>query len=791
MNKRSKQIIAQGVYLMVFALTMLAAGAVFAQEVQVPQSITELTSATPASDWSMRMWRSLFGEFADDPFSTLGAPTTLLGSVFIVFNGAIFVVGTIWATYSILGGVVGTAHEGEVLGKRMSTVWFPIRMVTGIAGMVPIFGGFTINQAIMMFLTTIGIGIANVMWSTGVNNTAQFQGLMNNQAFAPTAVPDARRVARDMFTASVCLIGQTQNALLTGEEKLGRLHLPRIEASSSAEDGTSSYLYGTQADPTKCGQATVKASPSWLSGGDYRSSSSPFAFRSGAVDYRAIETQSIDAKITGLGRMQAETQALALEWYIARETALLEGGEVPPIPLAKIDAIGAGFTRSTALDLAERLANKTPEAITEAAKANMLAVGWFGAGSWFSTFAEANAASADAAKAVKLISDGPEARERLASSTVQVLDVVTAGMAAEEKRRAGGSTRSGSGDGSSALLDSAIEDSCAAMPVLGGLVGTASGNCSLGQSVVSAAIRASAVGSGGGGSAGLDDQGLVNPIIMMKNMGDYVMSFSTTVIAASGAVQGAAWIAENASDAVKSIPLVGKAVGAIGAASGAVGEAAGTIKTIAIVLLVLGAAMAIYIPMIPFITWIGAILAYAASMIEGLAGATLHSMAHLDSEGEGMGQRTAHGYMFYINAVARPGLMIIGFFFASAIMISVGTLQAQMFLPAMANVQGNSMTGLLSIAMFLLIFFVINLTLITASFNLVYVITDQVIGFIGGQVGQKLGQDTEDKANNMFLMAARVGPSAATEMSRKAGGAAGAAGAAGAGGGAGKGGKQS
>jgi hypothetical protein len=78
----------------------------------------------------------------------------------------------------------------------------------------------------------------------------------------------------------------------------------------------------------------------------------------------------------------------------------------------------------------------------------------------------------------------------------------------------------------------------------------------------------------------------------------------------------------------------------------------------------------------------------------------------------------------------------------------------------MANVQGNSMTGLFSIVMFLVIFFVMNLTLITASFNLIYVITDQVIGFIGGQVDSKLGRDTEDKVNNMFMMAARVGPSA-------------------------------
>jgi hypothetical protein len=164
--------------------------------------------------------------------------------------------------------------------------------------------------------------------------------------------------------------------------------------------------------------------------------------------------------------------------------------------------------------------------------------------------------------------------------------------------------------------------------------------------------------------------------------------------------------------------------------------------------------------MVPFIIWMGAILSYAASMIEGLAGATLHSMAHLDADGDGMGQRTQQGYMYYINALARPGLMIIGFFVASALMIAVGTLQAQMFLPAMANVQGNSVTGLFSIAMFLVIFFVMNLTLINAAFGLIYVITDQVIGFIGGQVGQRLGQDTEDKANNMFLMAARVGPGA-------------------------------
>jgi hypothetical protein len=170
--------------------------------------------------------------------------------------------------------------------------------------------------------------------------------------------------------------------------------------------------------------------------------------------------------------------------------------------------------------------------------------------------------------------------------------------------------------------------------------------------------------------------------------------------------------------------------------------------------------MAIYIPMVPFITWMGAILAYAASMIEGFARSTLHAMAHLDGDGDGLGQRTTHGYMFLVNALARPALMLIGFFFATGIMISIGTLQAHLFLPAMANVQGNSVTGFFSIAMFLVVFFVMNVTLISASYNLIYVITDQVLGFIGGQIDSRLGRDTEDKVNNMFLMAARVGPGA-------------------------------
>jgi len=734
--------VTQGVILMLLGALAIA-GPALAQGIP---DLDALRGATPEADWSMKLWRSLFGDFADDPFSQLGGPTSLLGSVFIIFNGCIFVVGFTWALYGIMSGIVGTAHEGEVLGKRMSTVWFPIRMVTGIAGMVPIFGGFTLNQAIMMFLTTIGIGIGNSMWTGAVNNTDQLQGLLNNQAFNPTAVSAAKQVALNMFMSNVCAAAERDNNARTNASPE---EIVRVSSVANAEDGVISYQYGSALDYRRCGHAS--ATMTATRGGD-----NLLAYRVESVDYDGIRNVTFAAYRDSLGQLQATMEQQAIAWFNARRVALDAGNPVPDVPAAAIDSAAVQFTNQVSTAVQAAAQQLQQGALTDAARQNMLAVGWFGAGAWFSTFAEVNAGLADAVKAPKIISSFAEGT--LSSTGLSAIAAATKSYA--DKQTARGKS-SDSGDASRAILDSAIQDHCSSSGLVNAVAGTATGNCSLGQGIVSAAIRASAIGSGGGGNGtgalGFDAQGLVNPIIMMKNMGDYVMSFSSTVILA-GPVSA---LIDKVS---KWNPLnsVAKGAGKVAEYVGgdSLKETMAVIKVIAMVTLVLGAAMAIYIPMIPFITWIGAILAYAASMIEGLAGATLHAMAHLDGDGDGMGQRTAHGYMFYINAVARPGLMIIGFFFASAIMIGIGTLQAHMFLPAMANVQGNSMTGLFSIAMFLVIFFVMNLTLITASFNLIYVITDQVIGFVGGQVDSKLGRDTEDKVNNMFLMAARVGPSA-------------------------------
>lgn len=709
----------------------------------VTLDVSGLTSATPAGDWSMRMWQSLFGNFASNPFTTVGGPTSLLGGVFIIFNTCVFTLGFTWALYGIVSGVVQTAHEGEVLGKRMSTVWFPIRMVMGIAGMVPIFGGFTLMQAVMMSLTTIGIGIGNSMWTGAVNNTAQFQGLMTTQPFLPTSASSIRDATRGMFMSSLCVVSQAagEEARMTAApERMGRF-----------ADNNMSYkiTYGSQSDPQKCGAVSLNAT--------MRSSSSATSFRTASVDYTAI-AQAVGTSYQGaMNVMQNNVYELAKSWYTQYQATRTSGGAIPAFPTSQLDAWADEYIKNGANAYSSSATNQ--DAITSAAKTNMLSVGWFGAGAWYSTFAEVNAGIADATKGPEVVYTAPTVSSRSMFATEARDALAAADQRLQEAKVNIGASQS---SGTQALLDSSLHDTCAAMG-LSNLIGTTTGNCSLGQGIVSAALRATAIGSGGGGNGGtlsLDSAGFVNPIIMMKNVGDYVMATATSILAIAPLLEAGSWAAKGISSilGLASVVAPNPATGAAASATGMAAALMSVATTIAMAMLVVGALMSVYIPLIPFITWIGAIVAYAASMIEGLAGASLHAMAHLDGTGEGLGQRTQQGYLFMLNAVLRPGLMLIGFFSASALMIALGTLQAQLFLPAMANVQGNSITGLASIAAFLAVFFVMNVTLISGSFNLIYIITDQVLGFIGGAIDSKLGRETEGKTHGAFLAVGHFAP---------------------------------
>ena len=99
------------------------------------------------------------------------------------------------------------------------------------------------------------------------------------------------------------------------------------------------------------------------------------------------------------------------------------------------------------------------------------------------------------------------------------------------------------------------------------------------------------------------------------------------------------------------------------------------------------------------------------------------------------------GYLYILNMILRPGLMVLGFFFASAIVVLLGTLFFQLFGSALANVQGDTMTGLLIQFGVLCIVMITLLGLVQTTFNLIFEIPDRVMSWFGSGMDARIGRE--------------------------------------------------
>ncbi|HET8909810.1 MAG TPA: DotA/TraY family protein, partial [Ktedonobacterales bacterium] len=179
---------------------------------------------------------------------------------------------------------------------------------------------------------------------------------------------------------------------------------------------------------------------------------------------------------------------------------------------------------------------------------------------------------------------------------------------------------------------------------------TPTGNWSMGQAI----LMNSTVGLG----VGVDD-GSVNPVIMFKNMGDYLMTISEACYGAVTAfkVSGAGKAIEAIGDSalVKAAPGGGVVSGVASAISGLISM----LWVLAGAFMLIGIVMSIYIPLVPYLTWMGGLVQYFVVVMEGLVAAGIGALSHMEAEGDGMGQRTERFYIFLLNAVARPALMLL------------------------------------------------------------------------------------------------------------------------------------
>lgn len=656
------------------------------------------------ADGSRKILFGMLGEFGNSPLTSTGNADHLMGMLFFVFNSVLFVVGVSFIVYKMLMAVAESAHEGEVLGKRMNGLWIPIRFGTGVFGMLPVFKGFSLAQAIMMSIAILGIGLANMMVTTAIEANDTFNSVVPapGLAKAPHATSIDSNIANAVFLMNVC--AEATRGYKIGQSETDAQQLRVVQKTGREGDGLKVAGSGIN-----CGGITLTFDPSILRG------ESTSGFRNPAVQYEKIKQfaeVTHRERLNSLLNLNTQVAPLAREWY-----SKIQNDDVQPYPMDKLGEISLKIMEDEKNNVRQNIATLSGgalTAVTEEAKENMKAGGWTSLASWYSLFAESNAAMQSAAMASQISIDPADFTSRQIPESVRK-PLMTL-MIQQNKSL----------------------DSCNVIGAVNEI-----GVCTFGQKVAREWIVEFLLGDTGG-------KGMINPITAAKNIGDWLLVGVGSVLTVSigsdiVTMVGPGGLVSKVTSALKSTVTSGWTSSFFERlAKTNIATYGGRLASLVFLsAMVIGLVYAVYIPFVPFLTWFSALVSYFASVIEGLVAAQVWAFSHLNSDGEGMGHKTEKGYIYILNMLLRPGLMVFGFFFASSILTHMGTFFVHQFGPALANVQGNTWTGPFILIGVLGVVMIALITMIQTIFNLIYEVPDRVIAWFGHGADARMAKEMD------------------------------------------------
>ncbi len=672
-------------------------------------SKTILDAATGATDKfsGVGLLQKIFGDGVVDPLSMLssgGGGGSILGSMFSIFSLCVMSLGAIYMTYAILMSVSRTAHEGEFAGKKFDGVWTPIRMLIGFASLVPAFGGWALCQVLMIWFAVMGVGIANMTWTTAIDYVAAGGSLSQ-----PTATPASKDLARDVLLANLCVESANAGYFMAMNQDLGA-----VAGAGRAMQSGRLYGYGTATNDAfnqMCGSLQFPSISRAVSG---ISADQNFETRKAVAN----------AVVASVQDLQTAAQIEAEEIVKASVAHFSTAATVPmPTNLSSVTArlsarYESNLRKNVAAVFAKSNTNKFSELLA-VAKEQATSRGFVSAGNWYSVIAQVNSLGDISELTPRLVKqpDLPTA-PRFAGYSQTWQTVRTLALASASQNQGNLDVASGeqtvAGEGEAGLLSALKTTLCGGQTVSQGL----------GQCLISSIVR-----SGNNESA----------MLRMKNAGDYLSTVGAAGIAAIGAIDGAAAGAK-ASVLTSLTPIEGSISGA---AAGAVHAFADLAATGLKALVIFGVTLSVWVPMVPVVIWIAAIIAWLLVVVEAVAAAPLWALVHLD-DGEGMGQRAQHGYLFIVNLLFRPTLMIFGFVLAGVIVEVAGGLWTETFSSAVASAQADSVSGLVMVVAFVGVYVLTCLVVVNMSFNAVHLVPNQVLSWVGGTLSTHVGDGKED-----------------------------------------------
>ncbi|ELW9528616.1 DotA/TraY family protein [Burkholderia cenocepacia] len=242
-----------------------------------------------SSDVSMQWLGTIFGGMG---LFGSGGGDPIVGAIFVL-NNAIMMAGGVLFTYFILVGIMNTAHEGSVLGKKWP-VWVVPRMATASALLLPVVKGYAIIQVLVAWLLVQGIGLADKGVSAFVDNQNLAQTLTSSFSQSPI-----KTTAYNLFLSSVCMATLEQGVKQQGTSVI--YTSPSIGITTEKQGSKTFYYFGDKnesAGMTKqtCGYYMVDSSQINMQGSSLVSASD----LSGANDINQAQQAQIGSLVSAM-----------------------------------------------------------------------------------------------------------------------------------------------------------------------------------------------------------------------------------------------------------------------------------------------------------------------------------------------------------------------------------------------------------------------------------------------------------------------------------------------------------
>lgn len=569
--------------------------------------------------------RMLFGSVADTPFASQNTSqdtpkTAAVAEFFMILNASLLALGTLYLTYNTVAGIAQTAQDGEFLGKRFSTLWVPVRLVAGVASLVPIFKGYAASQLVILYMASMGVGIANL--ATDKVRAA----LLSDDIVYDAPIPQQHKFVRQVYDIALCTSALSVN--------------PENASQFDIKNGN----FGP------CGRvenATLRPFQNLYKKLSAKSDMTVYSYIQGDIE----TAQGVEATVTSHHFLKdADLSVLEKEY----RADLLPTMRSPAVKLPPDDGLG-----------------------------------FIGLGSYYSSLASASSKSA--------ARNFPEVSVKVDHKKIMMYSLAN----------------------ETPFEDIFVEpntdtnDSLAVKPES--------------ESALIAAIKSTLTDWGRcdilfGGFKGISECS-DNTLVTLKHVGDNLVGQSAAALAVAFGIQGAAE------------GVINSPVGAIGGlAAGVTKGFGGIIITLLEVTTFFGVMLSYYLPLLPFIAWIGAIISWLTVVVEGVIAAPLWSFTHLDADGEGMGNKAQHGYMFALNVLLRPVLMVAGFVFSVLLVDVAGKVFLHLFPLA---VRDGGISGgyadLLGFVVVIAVFFTTSVMIVNLCVSLIHEIPDSVLNWVGAQ----------------------------------------------------------